>query len=80
MKKITQLIADEGKIITNGEIYGKVIILAENETADSFYEITEEEYEKVVDYMYLSGIEDGFLQELSSAREEYTPDFNLYGV
>lgn len=42
--------------------------------------LTEEEYEKAVDYMYLSGIEDGFLQELSSAKEEYTPEFDLYGV
>ena len=42
--------------------------------------LTDEEYEKAVDYMYLSGIEDGFLQELSSAKEEYTPEFNLYGV
>ncbi len=42
--------------------------------------LTEEEYEKAVDYMYLSGIEDGFLQELSSAQEEYTPDFDLSGV
>lgn len=42
--------------------------------------LTAEEYEKAVDYMYLSGIEDGFLQELSSAKEEYTPEFNLYGV
>lgn len=42
--------------------------------------LTEEEYEKAVDYMYLSGIEDGFLQELSSAKEEYTPEFNLFGV
>ncbi len=42
--------------------------------------LTEEEYQRAVDYMYLSGIEDGFLQELSSAKEEYTPEFNLYGV
>ncbi len=42
--------------------------------------LTEEEYEKAVDYMYLSGIEDGFLQELSSAKEEFTPDFDLTGV
>ncbi len=42
--------------------------------------LTEEEYEKAVDYMYLSGFENGFLQELSSAKEEYTPDFDLYGV
>lgn len=42
--------------------------------------LTEEEYEKAVDYMYLCGIENGFLQELSSANEEYTPDFDLTGV
>lgn len=42
--------------------------------------LTEEEYEKAVDYMYLSGIENGFLQELSSAKEEYTPDFDLSGT
>lgn len=42
--------------------------------------LTEEEYSGAVDYMYLSGIEDGFLQELSSASEEYTPEFDLEGV
>lgn len=42
--------------------------------------LTEEEYNMAVDYMYLSGIENGFLQELSSAKEEYTPDFDLTGV
>ncbi len=42
--------------------------------------LTEEEYEKAVDYMYLAGIENGFVQELSSAKEEYTPPFDLQGV
>lgn len=42
--------------------------------------LSEEEYEKAVDYMYLSGIENGFLQELSSAKEEYTPAFDLTGI
>lgn len=42
--------------------------------------LTEKEYERAVDYMYLSGIENGFLQELSSAKEEYTPDFDLSGI
>lgn len=42
--------------------------------------LSEEEYEKAVDYMYLSGIENGYVQELSSAKEEYTPDFDLSGV
>ena len=42
--------------------------------------LTEKEYDEIADYLYESGIEDGFMQELSSAKEEYTPDFDLTGV
>lgn len=38
--------------------------------------ITEKEYQKVLDYLDTTEL-DGFLQELSSASEEYVPDFNL---
>ena len=41
---------------------------------------TQEEYDEIADYLYESGIEDGFMQELSSAKEEYTPEFDLTGV
>ena len=33
-----------------------------------------------MEYLESSGIEDGFFQELSSAREEYIPPFDLEGV
>ena len=46
MRKI--LTANDGKVLTNGEIYGKVIYLAEGVDESNFYEITEEEYEKVL--------------------------------
>ena len=42
--------------------------------------LTREEYDSAVDYLYLCGIENGYVQELSSAKEEYTPDFDLSGI
>lgn len=41
------LTAEEGKIYTNGEIYGKEIFLAEGTSPDDFYQITEKEYKKI---------------------------------
>lgn len=37
--------ATDGKILTNGEIFGRTIILAEALNESDFYEITEEEFE-----------------------------------
>ena len=48
MKTRTILYADEGKILTNGENYGKQIFLAEGESGFSYYEISEEEYANVL--------------------------------
>lgn len=42
--------------------------------------IAQAEYDRVVDYMMKLGMEDGFLQELSSAEEAYIPKFDLSGV
>lgn len=41
--------------------------------------ITTFEYRKALDAVYEAGLE-GFMQERSSAREEYTPDFDLSGI
>ena len=46
MRKI--LTANEGKMLTNGEIYGKVIYLAKGMDENNFYEITEQEYEQIM--------------------------------
>lgn len=51
---------------------------------DSFHELarrlTRREYDAALGYLEASTIEDGFFQELSSAKEEYIPDFDLGGV
>ena len=47
MKTRKIIYADEGKILTNGEIYGKQIFLADGVSETEFYEITEEEYEEI---------------------------------
>jgi putative pyruvate formate lyase activating enzyme len=41
--------------------------------------LTQSEYDEIEEYLFDSGIEDGFMQELSSAKEEYIPPFNLGG-
>ena len=41
--------------------------------------ITTFEYNRVYDYMVKKGVDYGFCQERSSAKEEYTPDFDLSG-
>ena len=48
MKTRKIIYADEGKILTNGEIYGRQIYLAESVSEADFYEITEAEYEDIM--------------------------------
>lgn len=42
--------------------------------------VTGAEYRAAAEYMRACGITDGFVQEKSSAKEEYTPDFDLSGI
>lgn len=49
MNNRTILYAKSGMILTNGEIYGRQIHLADGMSADGFYEITEEEYKKTLE-------------------------------
>lgn len=44
-----KLTADEGMILTNGDIYGREIYLATGDPAENYYEITEKEYNEIQD-------------------------------
>ena len=45
----TILKARQGYVYTNGTNYGKIIYLANGLSADSYYEITEEEYNRILE-------------------------------
>lgn len=42
--------------------------------------VTEEEYDAVLSYLWLLGIEDGYTQDFQAAVEEYIPKWDLSGV
>lgn len=48
MKTRKVLYAESGKVLTNGEIYGTRIYLAEGQSAGDFYEIGAEEYAAIM--------------------------------
>lgn len=45
MRKVIE--ATEGHVLTDGNIFGITIYLAEGETGENFYEITLEEYNEI---------------------------------
>ncbi len=42
--------------------------------------LTRREYDRVVDHLLALGLDEGYVQELSSADERYVPDFDLTGL
>ena len=48
MKIRKTIYADAGKVVTNSEIYGKSVFLAKGVSEDDFYEISDEEYQRIM--------------------------------
>ena len=70
IKTITGAITpDEGKVIYEGKEYTEL-----NRC------VTRREYEKVLDYAFELGIENGFFQDGETARESFIPAFDYEGV
>ena len=46
--ELRKLTADNGKVLTNGEVYGTEIYLGVSDSPDNWHEITTEEYEAVL--------------------------------
>lgn len=45
---MTKIIASDGKVLTDGEVYGKIIFLATTDKAENYHEITDAEYEEII--------------------------------
>ena len=60
MKKetIKQIIltADDGMYLTNGETYGKTVVLPETANTNDWYEITDIEYNRIMESEELSNV------------------------
>lgn len=44
-----KLIASEGMVLTDGEVYGKIIYLASSDSEKKYHEITDAEYEEMME-------------------------------
>lgn len=69
----TVIKASEGMILTNGEIFGREIFLAEGMDADAFTEITEEQYAEIM-------AEDDPLSEGAATAADYRAALREFGV
>lgn len=49
MKQRIVLYAEDGKVLTNGTEYGTVIYLADGVSAFDYYEITQDEYNAILE-------------------------------
>ena len=47
--EIIKLVPSEGMVLTNGETYSTEVYLGKNDSADNWYEITQEAYDVILE-------------------------------
>ena len=58
--KTIKIEAEEGKVLTDGNIYGSIIFLAIDRKPEEFYEIPKEEYDRIMAEQEEEALENGF--------------------
>ena len=67
-----KLTASEGMILTDGENYGKEVYLAEDAEQSLWYEITQEEYEKLVEDTEDASYEEEIIENAEVSTDDNT--------
>lgn len=70
------LTANDGMVLTDGEIYGKEIYLADGVSPDAFHEITDAEYEEIV----AEQMEKGDMEHILVENADMKAALNILGV
>ena len=67
-----KLTASEGMMLTDGENYGKEVYLAEDAEKSLWYEITEDEYEKLVEDVEDAPHEEEIIENVEVSADDNT--------
>lgn len=68
--------ASEGMILTNGETFGKTVYLGKNDSIDNWYEITEEDAERLQNTETETPTNEATETDYINALEELGVNFN----
>lgn len=67
--EIVVLTADEGMVLTDGQVFGKIIHLGSNRSASEFWQITQAEYDVIMN-----------AEEEMATEEDYRAALSEFGV
>ena len=68
--------ASEGMVLTDGEIYGNIIYIGADRKAEEFHEITQEEYDEIVN----ANMPEEVREEVLEDEEEISNEETIEGI